>query len=131
MLGVTDLEWAGDIWSGQILAKGATEPANIKMTVYRAAPVSVRVTRGRHEPIVDAWVEVGSFAEVNWVDAGGKERSGRAGIRSWFRTDRGGVARAGAARGKYNVRLVLPDWGGEQSVVVTSDQPVEMEFHRP
>ena len=129
VLGLADLQWASDTWSGLILAREAWKPADIRMSAYRATPVTVRVTRGeRHAPVNNAWVEVGSQGDVKWVDAGGKERTGRAAIRSWLRTDGKGLVQAGAARGQYNVRLVVGDWNEERTIVVSSDKPVEVEF---
>ena len=77
MLGIVDLEWASDTWSGMILGKDTSKPANLTISVYRATPLTVRVTRGaRRVPVADAWVEVGSRGEVKWVDPGGKTRIG-------------------------------------------------------
>ena len=131
VLGVVDLQWAGDIWSGLIFGREAGKPADIRISVYRATPVTVRVTRGeRHNPVNNAWVEVGGRGEVKWVDAGGQDRTGRAALRSWLRTDGEGLVQAGAARGQYNVRLVAGDWNEERTIVISSDKPVEVEFHR-
>ncbi len=41
-----------------------------------------------------------------------------------------GLVQAGAARGQYNVRLAAGDWNEERKIVVSSDKPVEVEFHR-
>jgi hypothetical protein len=131
VLGVVDLQWATDVWSGLILAGAAGKPADIRMSAYRATPVTVRVTRGeRHTPVDDAWVELGGRGEVKWVDANGHDRRGRAALRSWLTTDGKGVVQAGAARGEYNVRLVAGDWNEERPIAVSSDKPVEVEFHR-
>ena len=61
----------------------------------------------------------------------GKKRNGMAGIGSWLRTDEDGVVRAGAARGKYDVRLAAGDWNEERTIAVTSDKPIDAVFHRP
>ncbi len=68
---------------------------------------------------------------MKWVDSGGKTRSGRARVGSWLRTDGNGVARAGASPGKYQVRLGSGVWDEERTIVVSSDKPVEVMFHRP
>ncbi len=131
VLGVVDLQWATDVWSGLILGKEAGKPAEIRMSVYRATPVTVRVTRGeRHTPVDNAWVEVGNRGDVKWVDAAGHDRRGRAALRSWLTTDGKGLVQAGAARGEYNLRLAAGDWNEERPIVVSSDKPVDVEFHR-
>ena len=131
-LGIEDLQWASDTWSGMILATETSKPAEITMSVQRATPLTVRVTRGQQRvPVADTWVEVGSSADMDWVDASGKKRSARSGIRSWLRTDDNGVAHAGAGRGKYNVRLSSRTWNEERTIVVSPGMPVEVEFYRP
>ena len=46
VLGIDDLKWASDPWSGMILGKDSAKPAEITMKVYPATPLTVRVTRG-------------------------------------------------------------------------------------
>ena len=131
VLGIVDQEWAGDARSGKILADETSKPAEIAIPVARATPLTVRVSRGpRHDPVADAGVEVGVKADVNWVDSTGKKRSGSAGIDSWLRTDASGKAEAGVAQGKVRVRLGSGTWNEEQTVVVSSDKPVDVAFHR-
>jgi hypothetical protein len=132
VLGVVDLEWASNIWSGLILGEDTSKSADLTISVYRAAPLTVRVTRGaRRVPVADAWVEVGSLGEVKWVDPSGKTRTGTAGTCSWLRTDDQGVARAGAGRGPFKVRLSAGHWKEERTIAVSSGKPVEVAFHRP
>jgi hypothetical protein len=132
ILGIVDLEWASNTWSGLILGKDTSKPADLTISVYRAAPLTVRVTRGAERvPVADAWVEVGSRGEVKWVDPGGKTQTGSAGTHCWLRTDGQGVARAGAGRGQFKVRLSAGNWDEERTIVVSSDKPVEVAFHRP
>jgi hypothetical protein len=132
MLGVADTEWASEPWTGTILGKDADKPADVKISVSRATPVTVRVTRGPdHSPVADAWVEVGNRVDFDWVDSGGKKRSGQAGMRSWMRTDASGLVRAGAGRGHFNVRMASTDWDEERTIDISSDRPVEVAFHRP
>jgi hypothetical protein len=131
-LGIVDLEWAGDFWSGQIRPKDASKPAEITMAVRRATPVTVRVTRGpSRDPVANAWVEVGGSTEMQWLDTSGKQRTARPTIRSWLRTDGNGVAHAGAGRGKCVVRVSSGAWDEERTIVVSSEKPVEAAFHRP
>ena len=131
-LGIVDLEWAGDFWSGQILPKDTSKPAEITMSVHRATPVTVRVTRGpSRDPVANAWVEVGGSTAFQWLDSSGKQRTAMPTISSWLRTDCNGVAHAGAGRGKYNVRVSSGAWDEEQTIVVSSEKPVEVAFHRP
>lgn len=131
ILGVVDLEWASDPWSGQILREETSKPADLAISAYLAAPVTIRVTRGASRvPVADAWVEVGSRAEVRWVEPGGKARTGRAGTDCWLRTDSQGVARAGAGHGPFKVRVSAGSWDEERTIEVASDRPVEVAFHR-
>ncbi len=130
-LGIVDLEWVGDFWSGQILPKDTSKPAEITMSVHRATPVTVRMTRGpSRDPVANAWVEVGGSTTVQWLDSSGK-RTAMPTIRSWLRTDGNGVAHAGAGRGKYVVRVSSGAWDEERTIVVSSEKPVEVAFHRP
>ena len=131
MIGIADLEWASELWSGVILAKETSKPAEITMSVRHATPVTVRVTRGQQRtPVRSAFVEVGTVGKLNWVDASGKKRSAMPRIRSWLRTDENGEAQAGVGRGKLSVRLSSGSWDEEQTVDVSSDKPVAVEFHR-
>ena len=132
LLGIVDLEWASDTWSGLILGKDTSKPADLTISVYRATPLTVRVTRGTGRvPLADVWVEVGSRGEVKWMDPTGKTQTGNAGTHCWLRTDRQGMARAGAGRGQFKVRLSAGNWDEEQTIAVSSDKPVEVAFHRP
>jgi hypothetical protein len=132
ILGIVDEEWASDTWSGLIVGKDTSKPADLTISVYRATPVTVRVTRGAGRvPVGDAWVEVGSRGNVQWVDPSGKSRAGSAGTLCWLRTDSQGVARAGAGRGQFKVRVSAGKWDEEQTIMVSSDKPVEVAFHRP
>jgi hypothetical protein len=132
VLGIADLEWASNTWSGLIVGKDPSKPADLAIPVYRAVPVSVRVTRGAARvPVANVAVEVGSIGEVKWVDPGGKTRTGSGGTRSWVRTDGEGVARGGAGRGQFKVRLSAGNWDEERTIAVSSDKPIEVAFHRP
>jgi hypothetical protein len=132
VLGIEDLEWACDPWSGLIIRKDSDKPAEIMMNVYHATPLTVRVTRGPgREPVANAWVELSTKGDVNWTDTTGKKRSGTGGVRNWLRTDAAGAARAGVGKGKHELRLDSGDWSEERTVQVTSIKPVEVEFHRP
>ncbi len=64
VLGIEDLKWASDPWTGMILGKDSAKPAEITMKVYPATPLTVRVTRGpQREPVVNAWVDLGTMAD--------------------------------------------------------------------
>jgi hypothetical protein len=90
------------------------------MKVYPATPLTIRVTRGlQREPIVHAWVVVSSVKDS--VDK----------TRRWLWTDARGVARTGVAKGLQKVTLRSDPWTEERTIQVTSDEPVEVEFHRP
>jgi RNA polymerase sigma factor (sigma-70 family) len=131
VLGMDDLEWACDPWSGTILSKDSARPAEITMKVYPATPLTVRVTRGpTREPLANAWVNLCARGTVSWKDGLGKKRSGTAGVRTWLTTDSNGVAHAGVGRGKQELRLTSGDWNEEQTVEVTSEKPIEVDFHR-
>ena len=132
VLGISDTQWASDPWTGLILWQDSSKPADITLNVYPATPIVARVTRGpRHEPVVDAWVEVECKCEVKWIDAKGEKQSGGTGTRTWLKTDAKGVARAGVGRGKQQFRVASGLWDETREVNVTSDKPIEIEFHRP
>jgi hypothetical protein len=130
-LGIVDLEWAGDFWSGQILPKDTSKPADITMSVHRATPVTVRVTRGpSRDPVANAWVEVGGSTTVQWPHSSGQQITATPTISSWLQTGADGLAHAGAGRGKYKVRVSSGAWDEEQTIVVSSEKAVEVAFHR-
>jgi hypothetical protein len=132
VLGITDLNWASDPWSGVILGKDSANAAEITMKVYPASPLVVRVTRGpEREPVVNAWVELSSLGHVAWTDRAGKKQTGESGAHTWLTTDADGVARAAAGKGKHKLRLSSGNWNEERTVEVNAEKPVEVEFHRP
>ena len=131
VLGIEDLKWASDPWTGMILGKDSAKPAEITMKVYPGTPLKVRVTRGpQRDPVANAWVDLGTKAEVNWTDGTGKKRSGMGGASTWLTTDADGVARASVGKGNQQLRLASGDWNEERTIKVTSEKPVEVEFHR-
>jgi hypothetical protein len=134
VLGVVDLDWGSPSWSGLILAKDAETPAAITLAVEAAAPLTVHVTRGpQHVPVADTWIDLEQQADVHWVDAAGKERTGRGRIGCWLRTDAQGVAQAGVGQGKWKVDLRAGAWKEERTIVVAAQPPApaRVEFHRP
>jgi RNA polymerase sigma factor (sigma-70 family) len=132
VLGITDLKWASDPWSGIILGKGSTNAAEITMKVYPATPLVVRVTRGlEREPVVDAGVDLRSLGHVAFTDSAGKKQTGVSGAHTWLTTDAKGTARAGVGKGKQQLRLSSGNWNEERTVEVNAEKPVEVEFHRP
>ncbi len=131
VLGITDLKWASDPWSGIILATDQATPAEIAMQVYPATPLVVRVTRGpKHDPVVNAWVHLASLGHVAWTDKTGKKQTATSGARSWLTTGADGVARAAVGKGEHRLRLTSGDWNEERTVKVTGQSEVEVEFHR-
>ena len=117
VLGIADLKWASDPWTGMILVKDSAKPAEITMKVYPATPLIVRVTRGpEREPVVNAWVDLKSMGTVNWTDKStGVKISGTAGgVNTWLTTDADGVARAGVGKGEHVLRLSSGDWNEER-----------------
>ena len=102
------------------------------MTVYPTTPLTVRVTRGpRRDPVAKAWIDLTSRAEVKWTDGSGKKKSGMGGAGTWLVTDADGVARAGVGKGNHELRLSSGNWNEERTFQVTSEKPLEFEFHRP
>jgi hypothetical protein len=131
VLGIEDLKWASDPWTGLILGKGSNQPAEIAMKVYPATPLTIRVIRGpQRDPVVNSWLELGTIADVNWTDGTGKKQSGRGRVSTWLTTDANGVARAGVGKGQQQLRLSSGAWSEERTITVTSEKPVEVEFYR-
>jgi hypothetical protein len=59
VLGIEDLKWASDPWTGMILGTDSAEPAEIAIKAYPATPFTVRVTRGpQRDPVVNAGIEL-------------------------------------------------------------------------
>lgn len=68
VLSVADQEWASDPWTGMILLDDKAEPARITLQVYRATPLTVRVTRGpQHQPVANAWIDLNKETEFTWA----------------------------------------------------------------
>ena len=131
VVGIADREWAGDLWSGTILENDAAKAATIAIKAYPATPVTVRVTRGpRREPVTDAWIDVASRADVAWVDDKGKKHSAQGRVGRWWKTDASGVARGGVGKGEQRVTLASEAWREERTLQVSSNEPIELEFHR-
>lgn len=131
VLGIADLEWASNIWSGMILASERPGPARVSIETYAATPVTVRVTRGpNHDPVVDSWVESSSEGDVEWIDSSGSKRNGHSGVHNWLKTGADGEARTGVGRGKQKFRLSSGKWAEEKTIDVAADEPVVVEFHR-
>lgn len=131
VLGIADLQWASDPWTGTILGKDM-QAAKITMKVYPATPATIRVTRGPgHDPVVYAWVDVVQRGRVSWVDEQGKQRTGTAGVTGWLWTDARGVARTGLGHGEHELRLSSGKWSETRKLDVVANTPVEVEFHRP
>jgi len=132
LLGITDLEWASDLWTGQILKNDTAAPAEIVINVYPATPLTARVTRGpEHTPVASAWVDLSNTGNVKWIDSNGCAQSGRAGVSGWLRTDAQGMARAGVGKGEQGLRLSSGTWTENQKIKVTANDPVKVEFYRP
>lgn len=131
VLGISDTDWAGPLWSGMILKTDDAEPAEVKIETEAATPATVRVTRGpEKDPVVDTWVEMGQDGMVEFVDESGRTRRGRASARDWIRTDARGEATLGVFRGSQRCRLSSDNWNEDRTIDVTSTDPVVVEFHR-
>ena len=131
VLGITDLKWASDPWSGMILSTDTAKAAEITIKVYPATPLAVRVTRGpKHDPVVNAWINLVSQGQVTWTDSTGKKQTGTSGARTWLTTDADGVTRAAIGKGQHELRLTSGVWTEKRTIEVKSEKPVEVEFHR-
>ena len=131
VLGIEDLTWASDPWTGMILADDSAQPAEISIKVYTGTPLTVRVTRGSdREPVVNGWLDLGAMANLAWIDSKGKKQTGVGGVQTWLRTDADGVATASVGKGRHRLRLSDGDWTEECTINVTSEKPVEVAFHR-
>jgi Carboxypeptidase regulatory-like domain len=131
LLRVFDSQWASDIWSGMILESSTANPAKIEIVVYPATPVLVKVTRGPDRvPVTGAFVEVTSRAAVEWIDGSGTKVESEAAIHGWILTDADGTAHVGVGRGSQKFRLSSGTWRDEQTIDVTSNERVAVDFHR-
>ena len=129
VLGVSDREWASELWPGIILGSDTDEPQPIEFEAYPATPVTVQVTRGDdQQPVSNAWVHFSRNTHVPLARDGG---TGYSGVRGWLLTDSNGLASTGIGRGETEFRLTAGDWGEEQSIEVDSSEPVSVSFHRP
>ena len=131
VIGVTDLQWASDPWSGVILGDDNRKSTEIAINVYPATPLTVRVTRGPgRDPVANARVDVSSQGRVTWTGGDGKKRTGTAGARTWLVTDRNGIFQTGVGKGKQQLGMISGTWFDNRIIDVTSEKPVDVEFHR-
>ncbi len=131
VLGLDDIQWASDPWSGVILGNDSSKPAQISIKAYPATPLTVHVTGGpQRTPLAHAWINLTTDGRVSWTDKSGKIQHGTSGVRTWLVTDAMGVAKAGVGRGPHHLRLSAGDWNEEKAVKVSSADPVAVEFHR-
>ena len=131
-LRILDSDWASDAWTGMILPNDKAEPARITLNVYPATPLTVRVTRGpQHQPVANAWIDLGKKTEFTFRHADGKKSSPDGGGMTWLQTNSNGVASAGLGKGKYTLRLIAGDWQEERTLQVTTDKPVSVDFDKP
>ena len=132
LLGIIDLKWACDPWTGVILHNDDDKPLEITMPVYPATPLVVRVSRGpRHEPVAGAWIDLGVLGKLAQRDGRGFHSFAAGGARSWLRTDRDGIATAAVGKGEHRFTFTSGSWTEERTIKVTSEKPVEVEFYRP
>jgi beta-lactamase regulating signal transducer with metallopeptidase domain len=132
ILGLSDWEWAAEPWTGVILTSDDTEPAQIAIPVVRAIPITVEVTRGsQRKPLAAAWVYVQQRRDFQWTEAGGEEQNASGSVGGWLRTDAQGRVQGGVAKGKIDVRVSSGQWNETREIEVTSDEPIDVQFHRP
>lgn len=130
-LGIADLEWASDTWSGLIVATGEAQTARISLEAYPATPVTIRVTRGpEHQPVPDVWIESSSAGSVDWIDGGGNKQTAVGRVNVWLKTGANGEVKTGAGRGKQSFRLSTETWPETEKIEIASADPIEIEFHR-
>ncbi len=131
VLGVSDLDWTSDLWSGLVLPADDATPADVRLEAYPATPVTIRVTRGPdRQGAADMWIELSRNKEFHWTDASGEERTGTTGVEGWLRTDSRGEAHGAAARGVNEARVGTTTWNESKEFEVKDDSPVTVEFHR-
>lgn len=130
-LAVSDREYSSDFWAGVVRTTQDATPADVELRAYRATPATITVTRGaERQSVANAWVEVSHRCEITY-QRDGKDRTTFTKTDAWLQTDAEGKALAGLSRGENRVRLSSPNWSDEQSFNVTTDNPVQIEFHRP
>jgi hypothetical protein len=120
-LAVVDNKWASDLWSGVILQSDNASPKELNLVVYPAVPLGVLVTRGpKHEPVNGASVIVFSFD---------RQRGSNGPLRT-LSTNEHGRAEFAVGKRKYEVYMATDNWREHQTVTVSSDEPVSVDFYR-
>ncbi len=129
---LVDDKWASDKWTGVILKSEGAAPKELNFVAYPATPLTVRVTRGpKHEPVVDAWVNVHNSEQFSWQDAHGERIVGDFGPQRGHYTDKGGQVQFGVGKGKHELFLATGNWREPKTIKVTSSEPVSVDFDRP
>ncbi len=131
VLGVYDLQWTSNIWSGVMIARDGAPQTKLRLRGERATPVKFKVTRGpTKQPIADAWLDLSREGTVEWTDEKGEARTGIGRVGGWVRTDENGLASTGLGRGEVEIRISSGDWSETKTIHVLSEEPVQVDFHR-
>ncbi len=132
ILGVMDREWAADVWTGDFKTDAPESDVQIELKLYPATPLTVRVTRGRdHEPVANEYVSSQIARPLKFTGEEGRRQTAHASIGEWLVTDAQGRAQLGVGRGEHTLNLSAHDWTEERKLDVTSEEPINVEFHRP
>lgn len=131
VLGVYDLQWTSNIWSGVIIPSDGAPQNEIVLRGERATPLKFQVTRGpSKQPIADAWLDVSRLGTVEWTNEKGEAQSGIGRIGGWVRTDDNGLASTAVGRGEIEIRINSGKWSETKTLQVLSDEPLQLDFHR-
>ncbi|HEY2838404.1 MAG TPA: hypothetical protein VGJ26_04605, partial [Pirellulales bacterium] len=131
ILGVQDTEWACEPWTGDVRTEADSEQAQVELALYRATPVTVRVSRGPdHQPVANTFVQVGTERQFKYTNEKGQRGTALGSLWCWLMTDADGVGRAAVGHGEHKFNLSAGDWNEERKVNIKSNDSVEVDFHR-
>lgn len=131
LIGVQDTEWACEPWTGDVRAGTDGKHPQIELSLYRATPMTARVSRGpEHKPVVNEHVQVSTERHFKFTNEKGERGSARGSQSYWLLTDNQGMVHAALGHGQHKIRLSAGEWTEERKVKIGSAEPVEVDFYR-
>ncbi|HTM55562.1 MAG TPA: thioredoxin family protein [Pirellulales bacterium] len=132
LLGVQDTEWACEPWTGDMRAEGDAKQPQIELALYRATPLTARVSRGpEHAPVPNTYVQLSTERRFKYTNGKGQRGNALGSLRYWLLTDDQGMVHAALGRGEHKVGLSAGEWTEDRKVKIGSTDPVEVDFYRP
>jgi hypothetical protein len=131
-VGISDDDWACDLWTGVVLTSDAAEPADVTLRAYPATPLAIHATWGsKAEPWTSVFLYGEQTKDFEWTNSFGQVQSCQGCLRSHCPMSADGVAQLGVGRGDYKLHFSSGPWRETRTLNIASDEPVSVTLHRP